>query len=120
MGRLGGMGGGRGDIDNSAPTPLLHLRQAGAYHSERTTEIDIDRIQPFLVRMSFHALMNRNAGGIYQFDHEALDNPGDTELRGFVRTRGDFTINNNWTWGWDATAISDDTVLRRSFTGFIH
>ncbi len=54
-----------------------------------------------------------DAGGIYQFDHTALDSPGDRRLRGFVRTQGDFRINDYWTWGWDATAVSDDTVMRR-------
>ncbi|MGI9463927.1 MAG: LPS-assembly protein LptD, partial [Aestuariivirgaceae bacterium] len=54
-----------------------------------------------------------DAGGIYQFNEDALPPPGDRALRGFVRTQGDFRINNNWTWGWDATAVSDDTVMRR-------
>lgn len=54
-----------------------------------------------------------DGGGIYQFSPDELNPPGDSRLRGFVRTRGDFQINNNWTWGWDATAVSDDTVMRR-------
>ncbi|NNE24854.1 MAG: LPS-assembly protein LptD, partial [Rhizobiales bacterium] len=54
-----------------------------------------------------------DGGGIYQFSPNELIAPGDRRLRGFVRTRGDYQINNNWTWGWDATAVSDDTVMRR-------
>ncbi len=54
-----------------------------------------------------------DAGGIYQFDPDAIPAPGDKDLRGFVRTSGDFTINNHWTWGWDAAVVSDDTVMRR-------
>ncbi len=34
-------------------------------------------------------------------------------MRGYARTRGDFDINNHWSWGWDVTAQSDDTIARR-------
>jgi LPS-assembly protein len=54
-----------------------------------------------------------DGGGIYQLQPGKLNPPGDKHLRGFVRTEGDFRINDHWTWGWDATAVSDDTFLRR-------
>jgi LPS-assembly protein len=53
-----------------------------------------------------------DAGGIYQLDRDVRP-PGDRRWRGFARTRGDFHINQNWTWGWDATVFSDDTFMRR-------
>jgi LPS-assembly protein len=53
-----------------------------------------------------------DAGGIHQLDRDVRP-PGDRRWRGFARTRGDFNINENWTWGWDATAVSDDTFMRR-------
>ncbi len=31
--------------------------------------------------------------------------------RGAVHTQGDFTLNQDWTWGWDGTATSDRTFL---------
>ena len=31
--------------------------------------------------------------------------------RGAARTKGDFRINDNWTWGWDGTAVSDRKFL---------
>lgn len=56
---------------------------------------------------------NIDAAGIYQLTKKGIPAPGNTRLRGFVRTVGDFNINKRWTWGWDATAISDDTFARR-------
>jgi LPS-assembly protein len=63
---------------------------------------------------------HRLARGVYsvdgavirQFDTDHMP-PGDKRWRGFVRTRGAFDINRHWTWGWDATAVSDDTFMRR-------
>lgn len=53
-----------------------------------------------------------DAGGIYQLDTD-LDPPGDRHFRGFVHTVGDFRINERWNWGWDITATTDDTFMRR-------
>jgi LPS-assembly protein len=53
-----------------------------------------------------------DAGGIYQTDTN-LPPPGDRHFRGFVRTQGDFRINQKWTWGWDITGTTDDTFMRR-------
>jgi LPS-assembly protein len=36
---------------------------------------------------------------------------GDRELRGMVRFQGDFQLSDQWTFGWDGTAISDDTFM---------
>lgn len=33
------------------------------------------------------------------------------DFRGAVTTRGDFRINNNWTWGWNAHLLSDKYFL---------
>ncbi len=56
---------------------------------------------------------NVDAAGIYQLQPETVSPPGDVHERGYVRTEGDFRINQAWTWGWDATALSDETVGRR-------
>ena len=53
-----------------------------------------------------------DAGGIYQTDTD-LPAPGNRHFRGFIRTQGDFRINSRWNWGWDITATSDDTFMRR-------
>ncbi len=38
--------------------------------------------------------------------------PGkDDPWRGAIATRGDFRINDAWTWGWDGTLTSDSTFL---------
>lgn len=39
--------------------------------------------------------------------------PGDDTFRGSIATEGLFTINERWSWGWNATAVTDDTYLRR-------
>ncbi len=53
-----------------------------------------------------------DAAGIYQLSKK-LAAPGNTRFRGYVRTKGEFEINQRWKYGWDATAISDDTFARR-------
>jgi len=50
--------------------------------------------------------------GIYQLD-KGLSPPGDRRWRGSVHTAGKFDITRNWQWGWDITATSDETFMRK-------
>jgi LPS-assembly protein len=48
------------------------------------------------------------AYGIDQLDRSAFTNqPGDREFRGGVETKGQFALNDKWTWGWDGVLLSD-------------
>jgi LPS-assembly protein len=53
--------------------------------------------------------------GIKQLKQEefAPRSPGDRELRGFIRTAGEFEINDFWRWGFDGRLTSDPTFQRR-------
>ncbi|MGE3875845.1 MAG: LPS-assembly protein LptD [Parvibaculaceae bacterium] len=51
-----------------------------------------------------------DAAGIYQLDTNQ-DPPGDTHVRAAARTQGNFSLNQYWTWGWDATAVTDKDFL---------
>jgi len=51
-----------------------------------------------------------DVAGIYQLDTNQ-DPPGDKPWRGAARTRGDFDLNDNWSWGWDGTLVSDRDFL---------
>ncbi|HYN00728.1 MAG TPA: LPS assembly protein LptD, partial [Aestuariivirgaceae bacterium] len=53
-----------------------------------------------------------DGAGIYQLD-PTIPAPGDRRWRGSLHSAGKYEINKNWTWGWDATAMSDDTFMRR-------
>ncbi len=53
-----------------------------------------------------------DAAGIYQLNKK-LTAPGNRRFRGFVRTKGDFKLNRRWSYGWDATLVSDETFGRR-------
>ncbi|MGF7160494.1 LPS-assembly protein [Rhodoligotrophos appendicifer] len=53
-----------------------------------------------------------DAAGIYQLDTN-IPSPGDRHFRGFVRSAGAFELNRNWQWGWDGTATTDQTFMRR-------
>jgi LPS-assembly protein len=53
-----------------------------------------------------------DGAGIYQLNPD-IPPPGDRRWRGSLHSAGKFEINKNWTWGWDATAMSDDTFMRR-------
>ncbi len=54
------------------------------------------------------------AGGLKQLDPaDVPDFPGDDEeFRGYVATKGRFAINKYWSYGWDATIVSDDGFLK--------
>jgi LPS-assembly protein len=45
------------------------------------------------------------------FQASPLAAPDDQSWRGAVRTRGDFAINQDWTWGWQGTFASDRAFL---------
>lgn len=51
--------------------------------------------------------------GIAQFDPNEFEGlQGDETFRGYVQSDGEFNINQQWKWGWDATVISDRTFTR--------
>lgn len=48
------------------------------------------------------------AYGIDQLDRGAFTGqPGDRQFRGGVETKGQFALNDKWTWGWDGVLLSD-------------
>lgn len=52
------------------------------------------------------------AYGIDQQDPKAyVGQPGEKEFRGGVESKGQFSLNDKWIWGWDAIALSDYTFL---------
>jgi LPS-assembly protein len=55
------------------------------------------------------------AAGIFQLDKSVFANagdiPGDRDLRGSIQSSGQFNLSDKWTWGWDATVLSDKTFL---------
>ena len=65
----------------------------------------------------------RTANGLYYIQASGIDeaNPGafaqgpygagNRYLRGDVNTKGDFSINNDWRFGWNITALSDKYYL---------
>jgi len=58
------------------------------------------------------------AAGIFQADRGYFANkfgvgsPGDRDFRGSVDTTGQFSLNNNWVWGWDGTLVTDKMVIQ--------
>jgi LPS-assembly protein len=69
-----------------------------------------------------HRLINGSysirAAGIFQADrqyfaeHVGVGSPGDRDFRGSIDTTGQFSLNNNWVWGWDGSLLSDKLVLQ--------
>ncbi len=48
------------------------------------------------------------AYGIDQLDPGAFaGQPGDRQFRGGIETKGQFTLNDKWVWGWDGVLLSD-------------
>ncbi len=53
------------------------------------------------------------AAGIKQQDPSAFNGSfGDRDWRGSVESRGRFSLNDKWTWGWDALLMSDRYFLQ--------
>ncbi|MCA1395682.1 LPS-assembly protein LptD [Bradyrhizobium sp. BRP56] len=46
--------------------------------------------------------------GIDQLDQGAFaGQPGDRQFRGGIETKGQFALNDKWTWGWDGVLLTD-------------
>jgi LPS-assembly protein len=58
------------------------------------------------------------AAGILQADKDYFlknggpNSPGYRDFRGSLDTTGQFSLNNNWVWGFDATLLTDKTFLQ--------
>ncbi len=54
--------------------------------------------------------------GIWQLDKDyfggANPTPGFRDFRGSIETSGKFNLTSNWTWGFDAIAVTDATFLQ--------
>jgi LPS-assembly protein len=69
-----------------------------------------------------HRLVNGSysirAAGIFQNDRQyfadkvGVGSPGDRDFRGSIDTTGQFSLNNNWVWGWDGSLLSDKLFLQ--------
>jgi LPS-assembly protein len=74
-----------------------------------------------------HRLVNGSysikAAGIFQADPGAFEqrflplypgdkDPGDRLFRGNIDTTGQFSLNNNWVWGWDGSLVTDRMVIQ--------
>jgi len=59
---------------------------------------------------------NIRAAGIFQQEKNAFPpfpyGVNNREFRGSIETRGQFLINDRWTWGWDITAQTDKYFLQ--------
>ena len=54
-------------------------------------------------------LYNIRAYGLYELSPGATSE--DSRFRGAVKSKGDFALNDEWSWGWNGTLPSDDTFL---------
>lgn len=54
-------------------------------------------------------LYNIRGYGVYELSPGASE--VDSRWRGAVKSRGDFNISQDWKWGWNGTAVSDDRFL---------
>ncbi|PTW60436.1 LPS-assembly protein [Breoghania corrubedonensis] len=51
--------------------------------------------------------------GIHQAKPENFSgSSGDREWRGYANTKGEFTINERWKWGWDLSRMSDRAFVK--------
>lgn len=65
------------------------------------------------VRHAFESgIVTVHGFGINQLQPQAfVGTSGDRKWRGAFNSSGTFTINNNWTWGWNQTIVSDPRFL---------
>lgn len=73
--------------------------------------------QGFMMQAEFrHRLENGyytiEAAGLHQEDPgQFAGTIGERDWRGMVRTTGQFSLSDQWQFGWDGTAVSDDTFM---------
>ncbi|MDJ0930831.1 LPS-assembly protein LptD [Breoghania sp.] len=54
-----------------------------------------------------------SAAGIHQTNPENFSgSSGEREWRGYINTKGEFTINQRWKWGWDLSRVSDRAFVK--------
>ncbi len=82
-------------------TPFITSKQGPLLQSE------------FRQRLVNGAYMIRGSG-IFQLDRDYFPKgaSGDRAWRGSVESSGQFALNNQWTWGWDALLLSDRTYFQ--------
>jgi LPS-assembly protein len=81
-------------------TPSVYSRQGLLFSGEWRQRLDSGR---YSVTLS----------GIHQNDPDAFSGAAGDELwRGSVESTGRFTINKNWSWGWDLAVASDTTFMK--------
>lgn len=56
-----------------------------------------------------NGIYNIRGYGIYQLDPKAADD--ESKVRGAVTSKGQFEINDHWSWGWNGTLQSDRKFL---------
>jgi LPS-assembly protein len=86
-------------------TPLITTRQGPLLQGE------------FRQRLMTGSYSIRGAG-IFQLDKDVFvrddgtRTPGYRDWRGSVESSGQFALNKNWVWGWDALVLSDKTFFQ--------
>jgi LPS-assembly protein len=86
-----------------ALAPNMDVTIAPAIYSNQGPLLDVE----FRHRLMDGAYSIR-AAGLHQNDPNAFgDTSGNRDWRGSVATRGDFRINERWTWGWDLAVATD-------------
>lgn len=103
-----------------AVTVPYYLALAPNYDATITPMITT-RQGPLLQGEFRHRLVNGaytvRASGIFQLDKDVfvqngIATPGFRDWRGSLETSGQFNISDKWTWGWDATMLSDKTYMQ--------
>lgn len=81
-------------------TPSVYTKQGLLFSGEWRQRLD-------------SGLYSVTLSGIHQGDPGAyVGTSGDELWRGSVESTGRFTINRNWSWGWDLAVASDTTFMK--------
>ncbi len=56
-----------------------------------------------------NGVFNLRGYGVYELSSGRTDE--NSKLRGAAKSKGDFAINDDWTWGWNGTLVSDQSFL---------
>ena len=88
-----------------AINPSADLTLAPMWTTKRGPAADIEFRQALATGM-----YSLRGYGIHESTLADSNNTG-SPWRGAARTQGDFKINDNWSWGWDGTVVSDRKFL---------
>src|SRR5205807_1765870 len=94
--------------DDPKKPPLWQVKGARIIHNQEERMLYFENAQVEFRPRLLDGPYQIRAYGIDQLNPSAFaGQPGDRQFRGGIDTKGQFSLNDKWVWGWDGVLLSD-------------